>query len=415
MQRQFLLVFICYLLVGLIAKAAHLSSSKDKKKSLIQDRKSYVKTDTHQKKQSLLENGDTSFFDTNIDLIRQIIRDHELSSKEVASSTVRADAYRKLGNTRGYTDVHNDDNLFCAIIDSTVITHLALLLQAKDARQHSGGVLQAEALVAFDNAIEYASHEDSLVNDEIIISSKFHKGITLKMMGFGHRALACYDSLLTSFPNLHESDLNSIYTNRADAYVMLHMLDEAMHNYNLSLSAMPCKLSNYLPIVEIYKEINTMSQDDWIEYLATIRNIKRSCDLGQISTKSVGDRKAILNGGMDLKSDGSGIYFALHLAAEKSKMFQFAWDYLLKAHEVELSQRDDTFDPYSATTQRDQIVQIFTKNFWPANIGYKSSSPAFIIGMMRYDTSAVICQPLDFLLTILTSFIRIYSDLDRHC
>lgn len=258
---------------------------------------------------------------------------------------------------------------------------LGLLLQAKDARFHSAGILQIQALSAFDNSLQYAARaEDGYETEELILHVNFHKGILLKMMGDGTGALECYNSILNS--NItSKADRSSVLSHMGDAYVMMHKLPEALNSFNKSLILTPCRLSVYLPMVEVHKEMNVFSQDDWLSLLKILFQAKKICEKGSmIDAKD--NRVSVLSDPV-LNADSSPIYFAIHSVAEKAKQYKLAWKYLLKAHEVELKNRDDPFNPEVAVTQANQILQIFLKGFWPVGVGYNTKKPAFIVGMMR--------------------------------
>lgn len=61
-----------------------------------------------------------------------------------------------------------------------------------------------------------------------------------------------------------------------------------------------------------------------------------------------------------------------------------AWQHLQRAHSEMLRLRDPQAASLALIEERgQQILQIFSKDFFPRGVGSKSKTPVFIVGMMR--------------------------------
>jgi tetratricopeptide (TPR) repeat protein len=293
---------------------------------------------------------------------------------------------------------------------------LGLLLQTKDIRQHiGGGVLQPEALEAFDKALRLNDDRDYGISYQVYE----HRGILLKMMGRGEEAIISHNFAIEYAANKVEKC--EAMSNKAAALVMLGRVSQAAALYRETVSLCKDKTSYFLPLVQCYLELGRLNSSTWSDLLVTIEvalpererynylaleysgsgettELRNSQSMVQMGADGVAlslddvDGDDLADEGPSAANNinnfninhGSSIYWALYEVAHKLSHYDKAWFYLEKAHVVEaMHRKTDTNLEESITTQVSQIKSIFTPSFWPTGVGLDTKAPVFIVGMMR--------------------------------
>jgi hypothetical protein len=302
---------------------------------------------------------------------------------------------------------------------------LGLLLQTKDIRQHvGGGLLQPEALDAFDKAIMLNDDRDGTISYQVYE----HRGILLKMMGRGEEAIISHNFAIDFAANKVEKC--EAMSNKAAALVMLGRVSAAATLYKQTISLCPDKTSYFLPLVQCYLELGGANVSAWQELMETVESVlpvresfayysspdKYNNANKQLRISVSGDatdsevdnddedehydsddeNNAVSSeksssesstSGVDTafnRNHGSSVYWALFEVAHRLGAYAKAWFYLEKAHVVESLHRNvDMGADESIATQVNQIKSIFTPSFWPVGVGLESKAPVFIVGMMR--------------------------------
>ena len=250
---------------------------------------------------------------------------------------------------------------------------LGMAYQNKDAHFHTdGGALRHDALKAFENALKYSK------NDNLNLIVNHYKGILLKIMGKGENAIVAHNDALKISRN--PWDRSASLMERASALNMLGRVEAAIQDYRTAIQISPMKRSAYLPLAICYKELNFLSKSEWYDFM---KEIEYSMQLTMDNETKRIKETAILVDAHNNEVDSSLIYWALYFSAEMAGYYEKAWSYLDKAHRIDKTKKVVEFDPKEANVQRDSIISVFNRGFWPQNIGHPDTSPVFIVGMMR--------------------------------
>jgi tetratricopeptide (TPR) repeat protein len=245
--------------------------------------------------------------------------------------------------------------------------------QNKDAHFHTdGGALRHDALKAFENALKYSKNE----NLNLVVNH--YKGILLKIMGKGEKAIVAHNNALKLSRNPWDRSASLI--ERASALTMLGRVEAAIQDYRAAIQITPMKRSAYLPLAMCYKDLNFLSKSEWYDFMKEIEDSMQSTM--DHETKRIKEA-AVLVDAHNIDVDSSLVYWALYFSSEKAGYYEKAWSYLEKAHRIDKTKKVVEFDSKEANVQRDSIISVFNRGFWPQNIGYPDTSPVFIVGMMR--------------------------------
>ncbi len=245
------------------------------------------------------------------------------------------------------------------------------------------------------------------------------------MMGFGEESLACFDKILPF--KLSVTDQSSVHFHKAETHLMLGQIQSAADSYRKSIKLTPCKTDRYYSLVAACRELKGMKKDKWHALMNEIREVMQNCLSGeelnidfdvydkldspgakgksQLRSLATADsftdsyedddeeeEDYTLQSYLEFGSEGgdnvenSAVYWALYIVAEKTERYSLAWWYLERANQIEKAARANKYHQEETLTQRAQITEIFTSEFWqalPDLSGDSSTVPIFIIGMMR--------------------------------
>lgn len=264
----------------------------------------------------------------------------------------------------------------------------ASLLQTKDMQFPSGGgKYQMQTLNAFNNALHYANDNDPAFTIDV----SMRKSVLLKMMGRIIDALEAINTGLEvchRFPNnCTSNDEGKMLNYKAMSLVTNGSVAIALETFKASINLAPNIFSNYLGMVECYKELKSLNKAEWKRVLEALEIVMQAYKTGASIVNAETDvygKETVISYVKD-KSDNdadTSIFWALYHAADKAELYNLAWKYLGIAHEYELSIRPK-YDPKMSREQLKHIKNIFIPTFWIKGIGSKSTLPIFIIGMMR--------------------------------
>lgn len=257
---------------------------------------------------------------------------------------------------------------------------LAIYIQSKDIRIHSGGLNQIEALEVFNKAENVSNTYPHGYKDYRFYLQLYNfKGLLHKMMGNGNEALTCY--YLAIEYAVHPMDLAHIFANIGDAMIMVGDLREALQYFKKAINLNPYKISVYSQIISVHNEMKNMSTEDWNELVGTVLSHQSKADKRIFQIYNPGTDPVLASA--SLIDPSSDIYWGLFIAADKANRIDESWKYLSTAHAIELGNRQDKFNPQEALDQLNHIKTIFQPNFWMNGVGYDSNVPIFIVGMMR--------------------------------
>ena len=198
------------------------------------------------------------------------------------------------------------------------------------------------------------------------------------MMSQGEKAIIAHNNALKICRNSWDRAASLI--ERASALNMLGRVEAAIQDYRSAIQIVPMKRSAYLPLAMCYKELNFLSKSEWYDFM---KEIEDSIDIQMDdATKRLKDT-AVLSDTHNIEVESSSVYWALYLSAEKAGYYDKAWEFLEKAHGLDKTKKVVAFDAKEANVQRDSIISVFNRGFWPQNIGYPDTTPVFIVGMMR--------------------------------
>lgn len=198
------------------------------------------------------------------------------------------------------------------------------------------------------------------------------------MMSQGEKAIIAHNNALKISRN--QWDRAASLIERASALNMLGRVEAAIQDYRSAIHIVPMKRSAYLPLAMCYRELNFLSKSEWYDFMKEIEDsINVVLD---DETKRIKEA-AILVDTHNIDAESSSVYWALYLSAEKAGYYEKAWSFLENAHDLDKTKKVIDFDPKEANIQRDSIISVFNRGFWPQNIGYPDATPVFIVGMMR--------------------------------
>lgn len=208
---------------------------------------------------------------------------------------------------------HHPDTPENQRINADMWRRLGLLLQTKDVRQHvGGGLLQPEALRAFNRALELNDDRDIALSVQV----HQHKGMLLKMMSRGEEAILSHDIAFELATN--DKDKCESLSNKASALVMLGRVPQAIDLYEAALKLCPLKLSMYLPLVQCYQELGGLNRSGWMDILdRTEMSLRGAIRMDSGGGDVDSSASTALVHSMDfskqhIDSDGSSIFWALY-------------------------------------------------------------------------------------------------------
>jgi tetratricopeptide (TPR) repeat protein len=273
--------------------------------------------------------------------------------------------------------------------------NLGIWLLSKDLRTHEGGgVLQPEALTAFDNALSL--YYEYQLGDVLFLQANYFKGILLKAMGNGYASLACYNQIIGIAMSVE--DESSVLFQKGETQFMLGHVSDAIDSFRSSLRLNNCRTDRYYSLVSAIRESGTYSISRWEVLVEEIQHVMKSCVTTSsspvVAPEDTIERREMrsvldLSGAMQdnkVVSENSDVYWALHIAAEKAKRYQLSWWCLETGNAMEQRRREIKFNPSDSIAQTKNIVSIFTSSFWsglPSVAQDASRLPVFVVGMMR--------------------------------
>ena len=258
---------------------------------------------------------------------------------------------------------------------------LGLLLQTKDSLGHiGGGVLQPEAITAFDEALR----TDSGRNLALAIQVHQQKGILLTSMGRGAEAVDEHNQVFEL--SVGNTDRSHALFHKAAALSLLGRPLDAAVAYRKSLELTPNHLHVYLSLVICYKEVKGhLTKAQWGTLLKEIKLAVKKWKAGELQDNddirlgmSVLGSSETARGTFD-----SSVFWALYETAEMAGFRAESWEYLSEAHRVDKRNKLKQSTIEAVHNQALQIKSIFQPDFWIDGIGVESVTPVFIIGMMR--------------------------------
>ena len=264
----------------------------------------------------------------------------------------------------------------------------ALLLQNKDSRQHyGGGVLQPEAIRAFDKALELNKELGDRV--DVAVELRYHKGILLETMGQGKDAFAEFE--VVRDVAMGDTDRSIALSQMAACMALLNRSSEAINLHLEALEVTPWRLEVYLSMVELYKEVKALDKQGWKKLAENMKKALANYGTDKFyntPNSEKGKGTNYLNVDMIKASIRSSIYWALFEALDQAGDIEQSWKYLREAHKLDSDVKRSSGgsggggEP-NVAVQTEQIKAIFQPGFWMEGVGAKSMEPIFIIGMMR--------------------------------
>lgn len=272
-----------------------------------------------------------------------------------------------------------------------VAGNLALLYQEMDNR-HSGTPLwHDKSLELFNTAIQGAqSAIPPIVSQHVLYVWVIQRAILYISMGKSAAALADLETALTlaSTPR----DISECLYHRGASFMLAGRVRDAMEAYRESLDLAPEQLSTYHVICVCHKSLKDLDQAGWCELEEEIA----AALLRRTQARGVPAELRLVPLAQTHEHQESGVYWALHEAAEGCGAYGRAWEHLMQAHAVERASREemklqhpevDFF--YNATRSRYAAkwrMSTYTKDFFPPpqlNFGVDSLVPVFIVGLPR--------------------------------
>jgi tetratricopeptide (TPR) repeat protein len=264
---------------------------------------------------------------------------------------------------------------------------LGALLQHKDLYFHPcGGCLQQESIDVFSECISQLerhlsrlqpysvnnAHNTQLMNlidslKEMQYDAYHRRGIIYRTMGRPRPAIKDHEICLTFFPS--DKRKASTLFNKASALMMLRdedSLEQADADLEEALELNPVQQEVYPTLVELRKGMKDKSKDkeNWSSLLQRMEDV--------------------IDSEPELDTTRSEIYWALYEVCEKLKDYDKAFTYLQTAHNIEWRKKKHLSNLDGMRLQHQQVVQVFTPEFWKSAYGLKNEKgPIFIIGMLR--------------------------------
>ncbi len=317
--------------------------------------------------------------------IAACLRANELSQEREQLDNKIKETKRYLDSLPDIDPIINPKN---ALVVGDAWRYYASLLQTKDMQFPSGGgKYQIQTLNAFNNALHYANENDAAFTIDI----SMRKTVLLKMMGRITEAIVAIDKGLDTChrfrDNCSSNDEGKMLNYKAMALVTNGSVSVALETFKASINLSPNIFSNYLGMVECYKELKSLNKDEWKRVLEALEIVMQAYKAGASIVTAESDiygKETIISYVKDKGDNDSdtSIFWALFHAADKAQLYNLAWKYLSIAHEYELSIRPK-YDPNVSREQLRHIKNIFIPTFWIKGIGSKSTLPIFVIGMMR--------------------------------
>jgi tetratricopeptide (TPR) repeat protein len=276
--------------------------------------------------------------------------------------------------------------------------------------------LLIEADTALEAALNILKGGPQLIPITVEILSM--RGIVLKMLGKATEAMKCYD-LALSYP-LHDVDRASLFHCKGDTYFMNDNYPAALAEYEAALSLAPCKTERYYSYANALKTQNHVGNQQWKELYDRLLSIEMEChgkNPKYVKKQKSNKKKQTVaafdtdfedlfpdNEDEDLYSDEelskvlkrkhtpekpylfpdeatgympskrSDLYYAIYIVADKLGEKSSAWQYLQRANEEELSQREMTFDAAQSIVMKNTTVNVFTDAFvksFPSLLDYE--------------------------------------------
>lgn len=243
------------------------------------------------------------------------------------------------------------------------------------------------AIRAYDNALKLDG-----TDPQVVVQTCVSKGVLQKETGSGRDAISTLKKAERHVKTDH--DKAAVESAKADAYLMLGQLDDAVAAYEAALEYAPYRLNLYLPLTTSYREKNTHTKEDW---LLLLDGMERAASRWQNSKKWP---KAVIRDveeswlravDDDPLSDKipSHVHWAMFNAANAAGEYDLAWEKLERGHQIDVDfMRDRDGQSLSDAEARvqqelDAIKTLYRDGFWMDGLGHSSKVPVFIVGMLR--------------------------------
>jgi tetratricopeptide (TPR) repeat protein len=234
-------------------------------------------------------------------------------------------------------------------VRALLFIQLGTYLTFKDIHYHEDGFnMREEALEAYNNAIELSLDERT-----IQIKALHKKGMLIKLMSRGSEAIEAHDKAYILSKS--DADRSVSLQFKAAAVSMMGNPKGAEELYRQALKLAPSQLGIYYPLVGCLAEIN-QTAEEWTDLLEEMEGQIKRYDGGDI----IEDKEVELSFEYTSGYKNSAFYWALYIAADKTKKYSAAWTYLKSAHEFQIANVGLSNDTDYIRDQKNKIVNTFT-------------------------------------------------------
>jgi tetratricopeptide (TPR) repeat protein len=199
-----------------------------------------------------------------------------------------------------------------------------------------------------------------------------------------------------------DHDKAAVESAKADAYLMLGQLDDAVAAYEAALEYAPYLIKLYLPLTASYLEKKSYDKHDWLLLLDVMERAASRWQSSKKWPKAVvqdieeswlraahDDPLADDQSQSQSQSPPSHVYWAMFNAAHAAGDDELAWKRLERGHELDAELMRSGGGPSlsdaeaRAQQELDAIKTLYREGFWMDGLGHASKVPVFIVGMLR--------------------------------
>lgn len=234
---------------------------------------------------------------------------------------------------------------------------LALLVQARDNGKGSTD-LSAEALLAFDKALELATLAQRI---DVVVEMRYHKGLLLETLGRAEDALIEFQHLHTAATG--EIDRSIALSKSADALELANRTTEAFTLRRRVLHETPWRVEQYLPLAEA---MGSASKRDLLALADEIKTAVRKFGESSKSQRTGGGTsylKSVLSDSRDWSFPRRALFYVL----DKAEQYDEAWTQLEMARSLDMQSKEEQQQARleSMSSRVQMVKQRFRPGIWP--------------------------------------------------